>query len=105
MADGWTLADAASSRNAGASCFGEAARGRPCGRAALAVLGTGVALPGDPISTDQLLQHLAARFGVDVCRRGTALARLNWPLIPKLETPESAAQPASPMTPDPAHNP
>jgi hypothetical protein len=26
MADGWTLADAASSRNAGASCFGEAAR-------------------------------------------------------------------------------
>ena len=45
-------------------------------RAALAVLGTGVALPGDPISTDQLLQHLAARFGVDVYRRGTALARL-----------------------------
>jgi 3-oxoacyl-[acyl-carrier-protein] synthase III len=45
-------------------------------RAALAVLGTGNALPGDPISTDQLLQHLAVRFGVDVRRRGTELARL-----------------------------
>jgi 3-oxoacyl-[acyl-carrier-protein] synthase III len=42
----------------------------------LAVRGTGVALPGEPIATDQLLQHIATQFGVDVRRRGAALARL-----------------------------
>jgi 3-oxoacyl-[acyl-carrier-protein] synthase III len=45
-------------------------------RAALGVLGTGVALPGDPISTDELLRHLVTQFGVDVRRRGAVLARL-----------------------------
>jgi 3-oxoacyl-[acyl-carrier-protein] synthase III len=44
--------------------------------AALAVLGTGSALPGEPISTDRLLQHIATRFGVDVRRRGARVARL-----------------------------
>jgi 3-oxoacyl-[acyl-carrier-protein] synthase III len=43
---------------------------------ALAIRGTGVALPGAPIATEQLLQHIAIRFGVDVRCRGAALARL-----------------------------
>jgi 3-oxoacyl-[acyl-carrier-protein] synthase III len=45
-------------------------------RAALAVLGTGSALPGEPISTDELLQRIATQFGVDVRRSGAAAARL-----------------------------
>lgn len=45
-------------------------------RVALAVRGTGQALPGEPIATGELLRHIAAQFGVDVHRRGAALARL-----------------------------
>lgn len=44
--------------------------------AALAVLGTGSALPGEPISTERLLQHIATQFGVDVRRSGARVARL-----------------------------
>jgi 3-oxoacyl-[acyl-carrier-protein] synthase-3 len=43
---------------------------------ALAVRGTGRALPGEPIGTGELLQHIATRFGVDVRRRGAVVARL-----------------------------
>jgi 3-oxoacyl-[acyl-carrier-protein] synthase-3 len=39
------------------------------------VLGTGTALPGDPVTTADLLERLARRFGVDVRRRGHAVAR------------------------------
>ena len=39
------------------------------------VLGTGAALPGDPVTTAELLERLASRFGVDVRRRGHAAAR------------------------------
>jgi 3-oxoacyl-[acyl-carrier-protein] synthase-3 len=42
---------------------------------ALAVRGTGQALPGEPISTAELLHHIAAHYGVDVRRKGAALAR------------------------------
>jgi hypothetical protein len=31
-----------------------------------AVLGAGTALPGEPISTEELLGRIASRFGVDV---------------------------------------
>jgi 3-oxoacyl-[acyl-carrier-protein] synthase-3 len=41
----------------------------------LAVLGTGQALPGQPIATRELLDRIAARFEVDVVRRGLAAAR------------------------------
>jgi 3-oxoacyl-[acyl-carrier-protein] synthase III len=40
----------------------------------LKVLGMGTALPGPPVSTTQLLTRIEKRFGVDVSRRGTALA-------------------------------
>jgi 3-oxoacyl-[acyl-carrier-protein] synthase-3 len=60
---------------------------------ALAVLGTGSALPGEPVSTDQLLQHIASQFGVDVRRRGAILARrlgistrhISRPLLERIE--------------------
>ena len=42
---------------------------------ALAVLGTGQALPGQPIATRELLDCIAARFEVNVVRRGLAAAR------------------------------
>jgi hypothetical protein len=42
---------------------------------ALAVLGLHAALPGEPLSTDDLLERLAARFGVDVRRAGRTIAR------------------------------
>ena len=35
-----------------------------------------MALPGEPIATQQLLDHIATQFGVDVRRRGATLARL-----------------------------
>src|SRR5271155_4436789 len=38
------------------------------------LLGMGAALPGEPISTVQLLERLHARFEVDVRRQGAALA-------------------------------
>ena len=41
---------------------------------ALAVLGTGVALPGPPLSTDELLDRIESRFGARVSRRGRAMA-------------------------------
>jgi len=40
----------------------------------LKVLGMGTALPGPPVSTGELLEGVATRFGVAVARRGTALA-------------------------------
>lgn len=39
-----------------------------------AVLGTGFALPGDPLTTEDLLERIASRFGVDVRRRGRTVA-------------------------------
>jgi len=41
---------------------------------AVSLLGMGTALPGEPISTTQLLEHLHARFEVDVRRQGGLLA-------------------------------
>jgi len=41
----------------------------------LAVLGTGRAFPGQPIATRELLDCIAARFEVNVVRRGLAAAR------------------------------
>jgi len=44
----------------------------------LKVLGMGIALPGPPVSTEELLTRVQARFDVPVSRRGAALAkRLN----------------------------
>ena len=40
----------------------------------LKVLGMGTALPGVSVSTAELLTRLEKRFGVEVSRRGTALA-------------------------------
>src|SRR5579864_8064044 len=40
----------------------------------LKVLGMGTALPGPPVTTDQLLKLIEDRFGVAVSRRGAALA-------------------------------
>jgi 3-oxoacyl-[acyl-carrier-protein] synthase III len=45
------------------------------GAAALAVLGVGAALPGNPVSTEELLRQIARHFDVDVGRRGAILAR------------------------------
>jgi 3-oxoacyl-[acyl-carrier-protein] synthase III len=42
---------------------------------ALAVIGTGRALPGQPIATRELLDRIAAQFEVNVVRRGLAAAR------------------------------
>ncbi len=41
---------------------------------AFRVLGSGSALPGEPIPTDELLGRVARRFGVDVRRRGRTIA-------------------------------
>ena len=38
------------------------------------VLGTGAALPGDAVTTEEILSRLHLRFGVDVRRQGRALA-------------------------------
>jgi 3-oxoacyl-[acyl-carrier-protein] synthase III len=40
----------------------------------LKVLGMGTALPGPSVSTSELLQKIEDRFGINVTRRGTALA-------------------------------
>lgn len=40
----------------------------------LKVLGMGTALPGPPVTTSELLEHVEARFHVPVVRRGAALA-------------------------------
>jgi len=46
----------------------------------LKVLGMGMALPGPPVSTAELLERVEKRFGVAVSRRGGALAnRLGMP--------------------------
>jgi len=42
---------------------------------ALAVLGLEAALPGDPLTTDELLERLAARFALDLGRVGRTIAR------------------------------
>lgn len=42
---------------------------------ALAVLGMHAALPGEPLSTDALLDQLATRFGIDLRRAGRAVAQ------------------------------
>ncbi len=42
----------------------------------VAVLATGKALPGEPISNDALLNRLAVHLGLDVKRRGQTVARL-----------------------------
>lgn len=42
---------------------------------ALAVLGMQAALPGEPLATEDLLDRLASRFGVDVRRAGRTVAR------------------------------
>ena len=39
------------------------------------VLGTGAALPGPPVSTDELLERIERRFGARVRRHGAAVAR------------------------------
>lgn len=44
-------------------------------RRTVKVLGMGVALPGPPISTLELLMRLEERFGVDLLRRGTTLGK------------------------------
>jgi 3-oxoacyl-[acyl-carrier-protein] synthase-3 len=41
----------------------------------LSVLGMGMSLPGDSISTDELLRSLERRFGLPLHRRGMAIAR------------------------------
>ena len=43
---------------------------------ALAVMGTAQALPGEAITTRDLAEKIAARFGIDLTRRATALGRL-----------------------------
>jgi 3-oxoacyl-[acyl-carrier-protein] synthase III len=43
-------------------------------RRRLKVLGTGVAWPGPPVSTSELLMRLEERFGIALVRRGTALS-------------------------------
>src|SRR5215472_3900463 len=43
-------------------------------RRKLKVLGMGTALPGQPVSTTELLTRIEKRFGVEVSRRGAALA-------------------------------
>ena len=40
----------------------------------VAVFGTGIALPGAPVPTDELLGRIARRFGVDVRRHGRTIA-------------------------------
>jgi 3-oxoacyl-[acyl-carrier-protein] synthase-3 len=42
---------------------------------ALSVLGMQTALPGEPLTTDELLERLAMRFDVDVRRAGRTIAR------------------------------
>ena len=44
-------------------------------RRALAVLATASALPGEPVTTRELAERIAARFGVDLTRRALALGR------------------------------
>src|SRR5690349_11166903 len=44
-------------------------------RRRLKVLGMGVALPGPPVSTSELLLRLEERFGNALLRRGTALGK------------------------------
>ncbi len=45
---------------------------------ALSILGMGIALPGEPVSTDDLLARMRTNFALDVERRGRAVAkRLN----------------------------
>src|SRR5215831_6918832 len=43
-------------------------------RRKLKILGMGTALPGSPVSTAELLTRIEKRFGVEVSRRGAALA-------------------------------
>lgn len=43
-------------------------------RQRFAVLGAGTALPGEPLPTEELLERLVSRFGVDLRRRGRSLA-------------------------------
>src|SRR5215471_8582015 len=43
-------------------------------RRKLKILGMGTALPGLPVSTTELLTRIEKRFGVEVSRRGAALA-------------------------------
>jgi hypothetical protein len=38
------------------------------------VLGTGAALPGEPVTTEEILSRLHLRFGVDVRRQGRSIA-------------------------------
>ena len=40
----------------------------------LAVLGTGTCLPGEPVSTEQLLKHVDDVFGLNVAHRGRVYA-------------------------------
>ena len=44
-------------------------------RTPLLVLGTGAALPGEPISTEELLTAVDRRFGLSLRRPGLAIAR------------------------------
>src|SRR5258708_31267119 len=44
-------------------------------RTPLLVLGTGAALPGEPISTEALLLTMERRFGLSLYRRGMTIAR------------------------------
>jgi 3-oxoacyl-[acyl-carrier-protein] synthase-3 len=41
---------------------------------AATVLGTGAALPGEPVTTEEMISRLALRFGVDVRRQGRCIA-------------------------------
>lgn len=41
---------------------------------AASVLGTGAALPGEPVATEEILARLELRFGVDVRRQGRGIA-------------------------------
>ena len=70
----------------------------------------GTTAHGDPnqwaVVDDRLFVNnnpLARKLWESHRSRNIRVGDVNWPLIPKLETHESAAQPASPMTPDPTH--
>ena len=72
----------------------------------------GTTAHGDPnqwaVVDDRLFVNnnpLARKLWESHRSRNIRVGDVNWPLIPKLETPGSAAQPASPITPDPTHNP
>ncbi|MBS0417725.1 MAG: 3-oxoacyl-ACP synthase [Proteobacteria bacterium] len=43
-------------------------------RRTASVLGTGAALPGEPVATEEILSRLNQRFGVDVRRQGRSIA-------------------------------